>query len=98
MFTRQNLSWILVTIICMNCMMSIYSTPIRIDSDPNHLLTNFAFDDADDLGNGKFMIYNDKRDLGKKWARLFQESHSPYTIAFPALIRSRRFVQMPEQE
>ncbi|UJR38498.1 hypothetical protein I4U23_031165 [Adineta vaga] len=30
-----------------------------------------------------------RNDMKKKWARFFQGSQSPYSIAFPALIRSR---------
>ena len=90
--------WFFLSIVCIQMLIvSIRASPINIDSDPNHLLTNFAFDDVDELGTGKFMLYNDKRELGKKWAKLFQDSHSPYTIAFPALIRSRRFVPSKAQ-
>lgn len=32
----------------------------------------------------------EKRQVKKKWSKLHQGSQSPYTIAFPALIRSRR--------
>lgn len=66
----------------------------RLSADPSHLLTNVVFGDND---LGKYMVYNDKRELNKKWVKLFQESHSPYKIAFPALIRSRRFI-LPEEK
>ncbi len=38
-------------------------------------------------------ILHNKRQLNKKWAKFYQGAQSPYTIAFPALIRTRRWVE-----
>ncbi len=43
----------------------------------------FGVDDVD-----KEMLLHSKRVLNKKWARFFQGSQLPYTVAFPALIRN----------
>ncbi len=37
--------------------------------------------------------FHDKRQLNKKWAKFYQGAQSPYTIAFPALIRTRRWIE-----
>lgn len=66
----------------------------RLGVDPPNLLTNRVFED-EDPDNG--MIVHQKRQLRKKWAKLYQDSHSPYKIAFPALIRSRRSTGQDQQ-
>ncbi len=58
----------------------------RFGTDPNYLLTNRAYYDDD---FGKDVIFHKKRQLKKKWTKFLQGSQSPYTIAFPALIRTR---------
>lgn len=59
----------------------------RYGFDPTYLLTNRPYYD----GNlDRDMALFHKRQIKKKWAALFQRSQSPYTIAFPALIRTRR--------
>lgn len=65
---------------------------INVDSDSNRLLHNVDVEKNDDLNHGHYIMYNNKREISKKWAKFFQDSHSPYKIAFPALIRSRWFV------
>jgi hypothetical protein len=57
----------------------------------NHFLTNRRYDDNDNIDEDE--IIHDKRQLQKKWAKFFQGAQSPYTIAFPALIRSRRSIE-----
>jgi hypothetical protein len=59
----------------------------------NHLLPNRPYDDdnTDEEEN-----LHDKRQLKKKWAKFYQGGHSPYTIAFPALIRSRRWIEQEQ--
>ncbi len=63
----------------------------RFGVDPGYLFGNRPYhdDDAD-----KDAILHMKRGLfQKKWARFFQGSQTPYTIAFPALMRTRRWIQ-----
>ena len=62
----------------------------RSGVDPSYLLTNRPYYD-DDLDNN--VAFFNKRELKKKWANFFQRSQSPYTIAFPALIRTRRSIE-----
>jgi len=59
----------------------------RYAVDPSYLLTNRPY--YDDSFDGNTLFFK-KRQIKKKWAQLFERSHSPYTIAFPALIRTRR--------
>ncbi|CAF0900212.1 unnamed protein product [Adineta steineri] len=64
----------------------------QFDSDPDYLLANHPLydnDDDDDVNNDG-MYYQKKRSIMKKWYEFFQRPNSPYTIAFPALLRSRR--------
>lgn len=64
----------------------------RFGVGSNQLLLNRQFiDDDEQIDNDD--IVHDKRQLKKKWAKFFRDSHSPYTIAFPALIRSRRWAE-----
>ena len=55
--------------------------------DPTYLLENHPYYYNDNINTDVFFH---KRQLSKKWGNLFQRSQSPYTIAFPALIRTRR--------
>ena len=103
MSSARLLSFILIVTIALQAINSVRSTsnnhdqqnkrrysPMLFDRfsvDPTNMLTNRVFED-DDPDNG--MIVHQKRQLRKKWAKLYQDSHSPYTIAFPALIRTRR--------
>ena len=61
----------------------------RFNSD--HFLLDHPYDDDDDIDDEE--ILHDKRQLKKKWAKFYQGAQSPYTIAFPALIRTRRWVE-----
>lgn len=89
----------------MSCLFSIKALPTRdtdIENDhltdalmleqlhSNHLLgrsyTNEENSDEDEN-------INDKREVKRKWYNLASSAHGPYTIAFPALIRSRRWIQ-----
>ncbi len=59
--------------------------------DPkNDLLTNRPYydDDADTSA-----LFFEKRLLKKKAEKFFHQPQSPYTIAFPALIRGRRWIE-----
>lgn len=49
------------------------------------------FEGEDDLDNGEFL--QEKRQVKKKWNKFHHGAQSPYTIAFPALIRTRRSTQ-----
>jgi hypothetical protein len=55
-----------------------------------HFLMNRQADD-DNIDDDEILYQ--KRQLKKKWARFHQGAQSPYTIAFPALIRSRREIE-----
>ncbi|CAF0803451.1 unnamed protein product [Adineta steineri] len=55
---------------------------------PNYSYNNIKYDKD-------VAIYN-KEDMIKKWSQLFQESQSSYPIAFPALIRTRRWIEHEE--
>ncbi len=106
MFTQTGIYLIFITMILINVAKSVpvVSTNAehsgqklfaaayagRYGIDPNYLLTNHLYDDDDD---DKSALFFKKRQLKKKWARPFQKYRSPYTIAFPALIRSRRWIE-----
>jgi len=62
----------------------------RFGIGPNHVLINRPNDD-DNIDEDE--ILQIKRQLNKKWAKFYQGAQSPYTIAFPALIRSRRWIE-----
>lgn len=51
-----------------------------------HFLLDQSFEENSDEDD----IQHHKRQVKKKWTKLHQGNPSPYTIAFPALIRSRR--------
>lgn len=55
-----------------------------------HSLFNHQYDD-DHIDDDEFVP--EKKHLKKKWAKYHQGIQSPYTIAFPALIRSRRWIE-----
>lgn len=60
----------------------------RYNVDPGYFLSNQPY--------GNKVVRDElsykKRQLKNKWTDLFQQSHPPYTIAFPALIRTRRWI------
>ena len=56
--------------------------------DPNNLLTNNRHHYNHDIFHGS--MFYDKRQLKKKSQKNAPRPASPYTIAFPALIRTRR--------
>lgn len=60
----------------------------RYRVDPDYILSNQPYKNK----VVKDELFYNKRQLKSKWAELFQQSHPPYTIAFPALIRTRRWV------
>lgn len=64
----------------------------RFGVGSDRFLINHQFNDNDDQIDEDEVIH-EKRQLRKKWAKFFQGGHSPYTIAFPALIRSRRLAE-----
>jgi hypothetical protein len=47
--------------------------------------------DADNINDDE--THHQKRQLKRKWAAIQRGPHSPYKIAFPALIRSRRWIE-----
>ena len=58
----------------------------RLGIGSDYLLSNPPMNDRYNEAN----VISSNRDVKqKKRARFFQQSHSPYSIAFPALIRSR---------
>ncbi|CAF3224468.1 unnamed protein product [Rotaria socialis] len=58
--------------------------------DSNNFLTDRQYED-DHINEDD--IFPEKRQLNKKWAKFYQGPQSPYTIAFPALIRTRRWIE-----
>jgi len=91
-----------VTVVYLNIVNDVFATSVntkqldqkrylpasfgRFGTDPSYLVTNHPYYD-DNVGRD--VMFFKKRQLKKKWAKLFQRSQSPYTIAFPALIRTR---------
>jgi hypothetical protein len=65
----------------------------RFGIDPNYLLSSHSY--YNDNASKDAMLYK-KRQLKKKWAKLGQGSQSPFTIAFPALIRTRRWIEQEQ--
>ena len=103
------LSFMLVAIIVLQVIASVRSISNNLDQqhqrrfspmsfeqfgvDSNYRSANRVFDDEE---SDKDMMVHQKRQVKKKWAKLYQDSHSPYTIAFPALIRTRRSTRQGE--
>lgn len=58
----------------------------RYSFHPEYFLDNQAYKHK----IGKDVPFYKKRQLKSKWTDFFQLSQTPYTIAFPALIRTRR--------
>lgn len=58
---------------------------------PNRFLVNRPYDDEENIDEDEML--HAKRQLKKKWAKFYQGPQSPYTIAFPALIRTRRWIE-----
>ncbi|CAF0736035.1 unnamed protein product [Adineta steineri] len=55
---------------------------------PHYPYNNIKYD--------KDVAIDKKRDMRKKWSQIFQDSQSSYAIAFPALIRTRRWIEHEE--
>jgi hypothetical protein len=55
---------------------------------PEYYLTNRQYGDDDNINDDGVLIQ--KRQLKRKWTAFHRGVHSPYTIAFPALIRTRQ--------
>ncbi|CAF3792318.1 unnamed protein product [Rotaria magnacalcarata] len=56
----------------------------------NHFLADRQYED-DHINEDN--IFPEKRQLNKNWTKFYQGLQSPYTIAFPALIRTRRWIE-----
>jgi len=65
----------------------------QFGAGPHYYLTDPKFDD-DNINDDE--THNQKRQLKKKWAAFQRGAHSPYKIAFPALIRSRRWIDQEQ--
>ncbi len=61
----------------------------QIGAGSHYYLTDPQYD-GDNINDDE--THNQKRQLKRKWAAFQRGPHSPYTIAFPALIRSRRWI------
>ncbi|UJR38497.1 hypothetical protein I4U23_031164 [Adineta vaga] len=59
--------------------------------DPDYFIANqqMSYDDDSEAGVDGYR----KRSFRKNWAKLFERSQPRYTIAFPALLRSRRWIE-----
>jgi len=70
----------------------LYDAPMfeRFGIGSNQFLVRHPYSD-DNIEEDE--ILHDKRQLKKKWAKFYQGAQSPYTIAFPALIRTRRWIE-----
>ncbi|CAF3167363.1 unnamed protein product [Rotaria socialis] len=65
----------------------------QFNAEPNYILTDRPYY-SNDVDTDA--IFHTKRQLKKKWAKYIQGSQSPYTIAFPALIRTRRWIDQEQ--
>ncbi|CAF3538615.1 unnamed protein product [Rotaria sp. Silwood1] len=65
----------------------------RFNVNPHYLLTNRLYH-GNDVDTD--LLYDEKRQSNKKWAKMSQGSQSPFTIAFPALIRTRRWIEQEQ--
>ena len=61
----------------------------RYSLDPDYFFNNQIYKNK--MANG--FAFHKKRQLKSKWTDFFQPSQTPYTIAFPALIRTRRWIK-----
>jgi hypothetical protein len=61
---------------------------------PNHVMTNARYTN-DNFDEDE--ILHQKRQSKTKWAKFHHGAQSPYTIAFPALIRTRRWIEQEQQ-
>ncbi len=109
MFTQLGIYLIFVTVIYLNIANTVSATSANMEQsvqkrfpggffgrfgiDPDHLFANRPYYD-DDVD--KDAMFFKKRQLKKKWTNFFQRSQSPYTIAFPALIRTRRWIEQEQ--
>ncbi len=57
----------------------------QFDAGSHYYFTDPQYDDDE--------THHQKRQLKRKWPVFQRGAHSPYTIAFPALIRSRRWIE-----
>ena len=66
----------------------------RYRNDLNQVLANHRYysDDSDQTA-----VLTDKGQAKKKRMKAYQYPQSPYTIAFPALIRSRRWIDQQDE-
>ncbi|CAF1546972.1 unnamed protein product [Adineta ricciae] len=104
MFTKTGSSLVLLAIACLALLNFISAIPTnaeeqddkqsvgtlleRFGIDHDYLSENHPNNNDDDHENRVVMLK--RRAMKRKWAKFFQGSESPYAIAFPALIRSRR--------
>ena len=99
MFTRIYICLLLLTV---NYLFLMTALPTRnADIENSHLTDALMFEQLHDRSyvndekSDEDENFNDKRQVKRKWMNYYQGSssaHSPYTIAFPALIRSRRWI------
>ena len=67
----------------------------RYRNDLNQRLANHRYYDDDDTDQAT-ALYG-KRQMPKKRMKAFHYPHAGYTIAFPALIRSRRWIDQQDE-
>ena len=104
-----NQATIFFMVLAFTCLMKVQTSPISsadLDESNKKLSDAFMLERVD-IGPRRFIgdhlyadenidddeIFHQKRQLKKKWNTLHSRAQSAYTIAFPALIRTRRSIQ-----
>ncbi|UJR38496.1 hypothetical protein I4U23_031163 [Adineta vaga] len=103
MFTSTGLYVMLFTLTCLVLFNSVFTMPTDVEEqdqkrsignlfeqsgmDHDYVVVNQPNNDND---NDNHVVFQKRREMKRKWAKFFQGADSPYAIAFPALIRSRR--------
>jgi hypothetical protein len=65
----------------------------RLGFGTNYFVNNGQYDNDN---SDQDEILHEKRQLKKKWAKFYRGAPGSFTIAFPALIRSRRWIEQEE--
>jgi len=109
MFTQLGMCLMFITVIYLNIANTVSATSANMEQSEQKRFTaglfeRFGIDPSSLFGNrphygddvGKGAMFYQKRQSKKKWADFSQRSQSPYTIAFPALIRTRRWIEQEQ--
>ena len=88
MLTPKGLVYLIAAIVCLVMVNAQIHDKKRVAAV---LSERFGVHPHHNDGVNRDFLFHQKRQLKKKWAKLVHDSQSPYTIAFPALIRTRRW-------